>query len=107
MDVDAKEDLKRFVLDRLAEDEQRVAEGHQPALDDAEGRGRLQIVRADDGQGLLLLPGPADDDHAPVPFEEKVALLRDEVESGADESTLRLLAAAYDTHHTWQEEWLS
>lgn len=107
MDVDVREDLRRFVLDRLAEDERRLAEGESSLLEDAEGRGRLRIVRADKGGGLLLLPGPesADHDHAPVPFEEKAALLRQELETGADDATLRLLATAYDTHHAWQEEW--
>ncbi|GAA0208971.1 hypothetical protein GCM10010492_03280 [Saccharothrix mutabilis subsp. mutabilis] len=105
MDVDVREDLRRFVLDRLAEDERRLAEDGTTALDDAEGRGRLRIVRADDGKGLLLLPGASDEDHAPVPFAEKAALLRDELEAGADDDTLRLLATAYDTHHAWQEEW--
>ncbi|MEJ2852130.1 MULTISPECIES: hypothetical protein [unclassified Saccharothrix] len=107
MDVDAREDLRKFVLDRLAEDERRLAEGGSSVLEDAEGRGRLRIVRADEGGGLLLLPGgeSADHDHATVPFAEKAALLREELESGADDATLRLLAAAYDTQHSWQEEW--
>jgi hypothetical protein len=40
-----------------------------------------------------------------VPFPEKFALLRTEVEQTRDEALLRLLAGAYDTHHDWQEEW--
>ncbi|XVV06604.1 hypothetical protein ACQPW3_14950 [Actinosynnema sp. CA-248983] len=102
-----RDNLRRFVLDRLAEDERRLAEGGSTVLDEAEGRGRLRIVRADEGKGLLLLPGPFEDDHAPVPFAEKAALLRDELEAGADDATLRLLAVAYESHHGWQEEWRS
>jgi hypothetical protein len=106
MDVDAVEDLRQFVLDRLAEDEQRAAREELPQLDEAELRGRLRILRTDEG-GLMLVPGPteAQDGQAPVPFEEKAALLRDELAAGADDSTLRLLATAYETHHGWQEEW--
>jgi hypothetical protein len=40
-----------------------------------------------------------------VPFEEKARWLRSEVEGTSDRSVLALLAAAYDTHHGWQEEW--
>jgi hypothetical protein len=106
MDLDTVEDLRRFVLERLDEDEQRAAQGELPYLDEAERRGRLRIVRADEG-GLLLLPGPAEaqDERVPVPFDEKAALLRDELADDSDESTLLLLASAYDTHHGWQEEW--
>jgi hypothetical protein len=106
MDLDTVEDLRRFLLERLDEDEQRADQGELPYLDEAERRGRLRIVRADEG-GLLLVPGPteAQDEQAPVPFDEKVALLRDELADESDESTLRLLASAYDTHHGWQEEW--
>lgn len=101
------DELRRFVLDRLDEDEQRLADDKLPLLDDAEGEGRLRIMRSDDGQGLLLLPGPvqAAEERVPVPFPEKVAALRTEVEQTGDESMLRLLAAAYDTHHAWQKEW--
>jgi hypothetical protein len=104
MDTDR---LRRFVLDRLDEDAQRLAEEKLPLLDEAEGRGRLRIMRSDDGSGLLLLPGPiqAPAERVPVPFQEKLALLRTEVEQTDDEALLRLLAAAYDTHHDWQEEW--
>jgi len=104
MDTDV---LRRYVLDRLEEDEQRLDEEKLPLLDEAEGRGRLRIIRSDDGSGLLLLPGPiqAVEERVPVPFPEKFALLRTEVERTRDEELLRLLAAAYDTHHDWQEEW--
>ncbi|GLY51426.1 hypothetical protein [Lentzea sp. NBRC 102530] len=101
------DELRKFVLDRLDEDERRLADEELPLLDEAEGRGELRIVRSDDGKGLLLLPGPiqAPDERELVPFGEKVALLRGEVEKTTDEATLRLLAGAFDTHHGWQEEW--
>ncbi|GHH33545.1 hypothetical protein [Lentzea cavernae] len=100
------DELRRFVLDRLAEDEQRAAAGELPLLDEAEGRGRLRVTRSDDGSGLLLLPGPTQSGQDPVPFPEKLGLLRAEVENSDDEALLGLLARAYDTHHAWQEEWL-
>ncbi|WP_434443453.1 hypothetical protein [Lentzea sp. E54] len=101
------DELRQFVLDRLDEDERRLADDQLPLLDEAEGRGRLRITRSDDGTGLLLLPGPiqAAEERHPVPFGEKVALLRAEVEHTSDEAVLRLLAEAFDTHHDWQEEW--
>ncbi|TDV57849.1 hypothetical protein [Actinophytocola oryzae] len=100
------EDLRRFVLDRLAEDEARAGRDELPLLDEAERRGTLAVLRADEG-GLLLVPGPAEaqDGQPPVPFAEKAALLREEVVTGADDSTLLLLARAYETDHGWQEEW--
>ncbi|MCR3752056.1 hypothetical protein [Lentzea californiensis] len=101
------EELRRFVLDQLTEDEQRLARGELPLLDEAEDRGRLRITRSDDGSGLLLLPGPiqAAEERNPVPFPEKLTQLRTEVEHSDDQAVLRLLAAAYDTDHDWQEEW--
>lgn len=101
------EKVRQFVLDRLDEDVQRLDEEKLPLLDEAERRGRLRIIRSDDGSGLLLLPGPiqAAEERVPVPFPEKFTLLRTEVEQTRDEALLRLLAAAYDTHHGWQEEW--
>ncbi|MFD1146159.1 hypothetical protein ACFQ3T_03380 [Saccharothrix hoggarensis] len=108
MDADrlSDEDLRRFVLDRLTEDEERVAREESPLLDDAEGRGRLRVLRSDDGRELLLVPGTAHTrDDAVVPFEEKARWLRTEVERTSDRWVLQLLAAAYDTHHRWQEEW--
>lgn len=101
------EDLRRFVLDRLVEDEERLAREELPLLDEAERRGRLAILRSDDGRELLLVPGET---HAqrvrePVPFAEKAQWLRQEVEGSSDRSTLLLLATAYDTHNGWQEEW--
>jgi len=99
------DELRHFVLERLDEDELRLAEEKLPLLDEAEGKGRLRIIRSDDGSGLLLLPGPMQATQEPVPFPEKFPLLRTEVEQTRDEALLRLLAAAYDTHHGWQEEW--
>lgn len=98
------DDLRTFVLDRLAEDEARAERAELPLLDEAERRGRLRFLRADEG-GLLLVPGAAEAPDEQVPFAEKAALLRDELTAGTDESTLRLVASAYDTHHGWQEEW--
>ncbi|MEU4744814.1 hypothetical protein AB0G02_30730 [Actinosynnema sp. NPDC023658] len=111
MDVDpngvSDEDLRRFVLDRIDEDEERLAREELPLLDEAERRGRLRILRSDDGQELLLVPGEAQaqSERAPVPFAEKAQWLRKEVEGTDDRSVLKLLAMAYDTHHGWQEEW--
>jgi hypothetical protein len=111
MDVEpnrlSDQDLRRFVLDRLTEDEERLAREELPLLDEAERRGRLRVLRSDDGRELLLVPGEAQaqGERAPVPFEEKARWLRQEVEGSSDRSVLLLLAAAYDTHHGWQEEW--
>ncbi|MCE6997384.1 hypothetical protein LZG04_21640 [Saccharothrix sp. S26] len=111
MDVEpdrlSDEDLRRFVLDRLTEDEERLAREELPLLDEAERRGRLAVLRSDDGRELLLVPGEAHAqlERAPVPFAEKAQWLRKEVEGSSDRSVLLLLAAAYDTHHGWQEEW--
>jgi hypothetical protein len=101
------DELRRFVLDRLDEDERRLADEELPLLDEAERRGRLRVVRSDDGAGLLLLPGPvqAAEERVTVPFTEKVGLLRTEVEQTGDEAVLRLVASAYNEHHDWQEEW--
>jgi hypothetical protein len=98
-------ELREFVLARLAEDEQRLAEGELPHLDEAERRGRLRIVRTDDGRGLLLVPGQVPQEPAPVPFSEKAEFIRREVNNQQDENALRLLASAYQTHSAWLEEW--
>lgn len=100
-------ELAEFVLARLAEDEQRLAEGKLPYLDEAERRGRLRIIRTDDGRGLLLIPGEmqATQQPAPVPFSERVEFIRREVETQQDETALRLLASAYENHSAWLEEW--
>ncbi|NUT46524.1 MAG: hypothetical protein HOV94_04255 [Saccharothrix sp.] len=111
MDVEpnrlSDEELRRFVLDRLDEDERRLAGEELPLLDDAERRGRLHVLRTDDGRDLVLVPGDtqAIGGHAPVPFAEKARWLREEVAGTSDRSVLTLLASAYDTHHGWQEEW--
>ncbi|WP_367128057.1 hypothetical protein [Saccharothrix sp. HUAS TT1] len=111
MDVEpnepSNEDLRRFVLERLTEDEERLAGEELPLLDEAERRGRLRILRSDDGQDLVLVPGEAQaqDERAPVRFEEKAQWVRKVVEGTDDRSVLQLLAAAYDTDHGWQEEW--
>ncbi|SDG57073.1 hypothetical protein SAMN05216553_109131 [Lentzea fradiae] len=99
------DELRRFVLDRLDEDEARLARDELPLLDEAEAGGKLRIARSDDGAGLLLLPGPTQAPTDPVPFPEKVAVLRAEVAQTDDDAALRLLANAFDTHHDWQEEW--
>lgn len=100
-------ELEEFVLARLAEDEQRLAEGKLPHLDEAERRGRLRIIRTDDGRGLLLVSGQVQvpQESAPVPFPEKVEFIRREVNNQQDENALRLLASAYETHSAWLEEW--
>ena len=98
-------ELRAFVLARLAEDEQRLAEGELPYLDEAERRGRLRIIRTDDGKGLLLLSGQVPQERVPVPFHEKAEFIRREVNDQQDENTLKMLASAYETHFDWLEEW--
>ncbi|MDQ4093897.1 MAG: hypothetical protein M3143_11015 [Actinomycetota bacterium] len=98
-------ELEEFVLARLAEDEQRLADGELPYLDEAELRGRLRIIRTDDGRGLLLVSGQAPQQDTPVPFPEKAEFIRREVNDQKDENALRLLASAYENHSTWLEEW--
>lgn len=111
MDVEpnepSNEDLRRFVLERLVEDEERLARQELPLLDEAERRGRLRILRSDDGRDLVLVPGEAQarEERAPVPFEERAQWLRKEVEGTSDRPLLLLVATAYDTHNGWQEEW--
>ncbi|WP_019816346.1 DUF6221 family protein [Saccharomonospora saliphila] len=100
-------ELREFVLARLDDDEQRFADGILPALDEAERRGRLRVLHSDDGSGLLLMPGPieAQEERVPVPFPEKVAHLRREIEERADDETARLLASVYAGHPDWRGEW--
>jgi hypothetical protein len=98
-------ELGEFVLARLAEDEQRLAAGELPYLDEAERRGRLRIIRTDDGKGLLLVSGQVPQERVPVPFPEKAEFIRREVNNQQDENALRMLAAAYETHSDWLEEW--
>ncbi|PXY28931.1 DUF6221 family protein [Prauserella endophytica] len=100
-------ELTSFVLARLDDDERRYGNGVLPALDEAERRGRLRIVRSDDGEGLVLLPGPvqAAEERVPVPFPEKAAHLRREIREHADADTARLIASVYAAHPDWREEW--
>lgn len=99
--------LGDFVLARLAEDEDRCNDGILPQLDEAERLGRLRIMRASDGSGLLLSADPveAQEERAPVPFPEKAAYIRQEIRDRRDETMLGLVASAYDRHPDWQERW--
>jgi hypothetical protein len=97
------DDLVAFVCARLDDDERRVADRVLPHLDEAERRGRIRVLRTDDGAGLLVSADPVEGD--PVPFHEKAAFLRREAGNGRDEDVLRLVAAVYDTHPDWREEW--
>jgi hypothetical protein len=101
------DELGDFVLARLAEDEQRYANGVLPHLDDAERRGRLRIMRTDDGAGLLVSADPVEarEERAPVPFPERATFIRREVYDKRDEAILGLVASAYDAHPDWQERW--
>lgn len=100
-------ELSTFVLDRLAEDERRFQAGELPYIDEAERRGRIRIMRADEGGGLLMAadPVPAREERIPVPFPEKVAALRQEVREHHDRDNLELVASVYDAHPDWREEW--
>ncbi|GAA2685347.1 MULTISPECIES: hypothetical protein [Actinosynnema] len=102
-----EQEMRRFVLEGLAEDERRAEQGKVPLLVEAEQQGRLSLLRTDDGRGLLLTGGgvAATEDEALVPFQRKAELLREEVERLADEPTLRLLATVYEARVGWQEEW--
>jgi hypothetical protein len=51
-------ELSNFVLARLDEDERRFQAGELPHIDEAERRGRIRIMRASDGRGLLLAGDP-------------------------------------------------
>ncbi|MFC4003740.1 hypothetical protein ACFS2C_10215 [Prauserella oleivorans] len=100
-------ELTSFVLARLDDDERRYEDGVLPTLDEAERRGRLRILRSDDAQGLLLLPGPvqAAEERVPVPFPEKAAYLRREIREHGDGDTARLIASVYAAHPDWREDW--
>ena len=100
-------DLSEFVLARLDEDEKRFEAGELPYLDEAERRGRIRIMRANGDTGLLLTSEPVQtrEERAPVPFPEKVDFLRREAEDLQDKDTLGVVAAVYDTHPDWREEW--
>jgi hypothetical protein len=99
--------LDEFVLARLAEDENRVREGKLPLLDEAERRGRLRIMRAREGDGLLLAAGPVEamEDRVPVPFPEKAEFLRREIRDRHDDASVRLIASVYEAHPDWHDEW--
>jgi Family of unknown function (DUF6221) len=101
------DELCEFVLARLAEDEQRFADGVLPHLDDAERHGRLRIMESDDGAGLLMSadPVPAREERVPVPFPVRATFIRREVRDKRDEAMLGLVASAYDAHPDWRERW--
>ncbi|KID29944.1 DUF6221 family protein [Prauserella rugosa] len=105
--TDDHNDLVAFVRTRLDEDEQRHAQQLLPYLDEAERRGRIRIMRTDDGQGLHLAAGPlaAREERVPVPFPEKVTYLRREISDGGDPDTLKLIASVYAGHADWRPEW--
>jgi len=99
--------LDEFVLARLAEDEERVRAGELPLIDEAERRGRLRIMYADDGAGLLLAAGPVEamEDRHPVPFAEKAEFLRREIRDAHDDASVKLIASVYEAHPAWRDEW--
>jgi hypothetical protein len=99
--------LSEFVLARLDDDERRFEAGELPHIDEAERRGRIRIMRSDDGNGLLLAADPVEarEERAPVPFPEKAAFLRREARTLQDDDMLGVVAAVYDTHPDWQEQW--
>ncbi|MEV4316739.1 hypothetical protein [Actinocrispum sp. NPDC049592] len=101
------DDLTGFVLARLAEDEQRFDRGELPLLDEAERRGRIRIMPTDDGVGLLIAADPVEnpEERIPVPFRDKLALLRGEASTMRDKDTLKLVASVYDAHPDWREDW--
>ena len=99
--------LDELALARRAEDEQRARDGELPLLDEAERRGRLRIMYADDGDGLLLAGGPVEamEDRHPVPFAEKAEFLRREIRDAHDDASVQLIASVYEAHPDWQEGW--
>ncbi len=101
--------LDEFVLERLSEDEERIRVRELPQLDEAERRGVLRIIYADDADGLLLIGGPVEamEDRHPVPFAEKVEFLRREIRGDHDEASVRLIASVYRTHPDYRDEWRS
>jgi hypothetical protein len=101
------DDLTAFVLARLAEDEMRFNAGELPHLDEAERHGRIRIMYTEDGSGLLLAADPVEvpEERAPVPFPDKVALLRAEAKVMQDRDVLTLVASVYRTHPDWRGEW--
>ncbi len=106
-DTTTVDDLVAFVCARLDDDEHRFANRELPHLDEAERRGRIRIMRTDDGVGLLVAADPVEvqEEREPVPFPEKAAFLRREAGDERDEDVLRLVAAVYDTHPDWDDSW--
>jgi hypothetical protein len=100
-------ELDEFVLARLDEDEERVRAGNLPLLDEAERRGRLRIMHAHGGEGLLLAAGPVEamEDRKPVPFAEKAEFLRREIADRHDDASVKLIASVYEAHPDWREQW--
>ncbi|MEU7791097.1 hypothetical protein [Amycolatopsis sp. NPDC049159] len=96
--------LGEFVLARLAEDEERFRAGELPQLEEAERRGRLRIMYADDAAGLLLAGGPVEarEDRLPAPVAENVEFLRREVCDGHDDTSVKLIASVCETHPDWR-----
>jgi hypothetical protein len=107
LDDTAAAKLDEFVLARLAEDEERVRAGELPLLDEAERRGRLRIMHAHGGAGLLLAGGPVEamEDRQPVPFAEKAEFLRREIRDAHDDASVKLVASVYEAHPDWQDGW--
>jgi hypothetical protein len=101
------DELVAFIRARLDDDEQRFTRRELPHLDEAERRGRIRIMRSDDGPGLLVTGDPveAPEERVPVPFPEKASFLRRETQDERDEDVLRLVGAVYDTHPDWREVW--
>lgn len=99
--------LSEFVTARLSEDERRFEAGEIPLVDEAERRGRIRVMRTDSGDGLLVVAGPvqAREERTPVPFPEKLALLRREAQARQDDQVLGLVASVYDAHPEWREHW--
>ncbi len=95
--------LSAFVLARLDDDERRFNAGELPYLDEAERHGRIRIMYATQGEGLLVAADPVEtpEERVPVPFPDKVAFLRAEARVMRDPDVLRLVASVYDAHPDW------
>lgn len=97
------DDLSAFVLARLDEDERRFDAGELPHLDEAERHGRIRIMYAEQGEGLLVAADPVEarEERVPVPFPDKVAFLRAEARVMRDPDVLKLVASVYNAHPDW------
>jgi hypothetical protein len=95
--------ISSFVLARLDEDESRFDAGELPYLDEAERHGRIRIMYATEGEGLLVAADPVEtpEERVPVPFRDKVAFLRAEARVMRDPDVLTLVASVYDAHPDW------